>query len=194
MVVSVVGADHEHDHLGVNSIELTISDAPDDVLSLITADAEVGSLIGTVVVVPNVWSPDPFLGDGIAEKEKVDGAGFTAIQKGLVHVEPALVPGSSYGLIRCRDHLREPHGLIIGELPVSVFALPEREEPQAKRNGLIACCCGEAGDTGHRGDISAEWGDDSGFVVVAAVDHRARIERCDQFRLGLHASTGVTVA
>ena len=46
--LSVVGADHEDDDLGLDALELAVLDPPQDVLGPVAADAEVGRIPGPV--------------------------------------------------------------------------------------------------------------------------------------------------
>ncbi len=67
----VIRADHEHDHLGLDAVELAVLDSPEDVLGPVAADAEIGRVPGPVEPLPDLVIIPP-LGDRIAEEEQVD--------------------------------------------------------------------------------------------------------------------------
>ena len=72
IAAAVVGADKEDDDFGGDAIELALRDTPDDVLGLVAANAEVGGLIGAVIVFPDMRGISPGCCDGVAEKEQAD--------------------------------------------------------------------------------------------------------------------------
>ena len=67
-ILDVVGADHEHDDLGGHLVEFALFDAPNNMLRLIAADAEVGWLVGAPGFFPDLRLPGPASRDGVTEE------------------------------------------------------------------------------------------------------------------------------
>jgi hypothetical protein len=99
MAAGVVRADHEDGDLGGDAVEFAVLDAPEDVLGLIAADAEVGGLQGTEGFVPDFLAAAaaPAVGDGIAEEEDVNIAFLGDLDKAFVAFDPALVARAGGG-------------------------------------------------------------------------------------------------
>src|SRR5208282_3698979 len=77
VAVAVVGANHQHDDLGMDAVQLTVFDAPEDVLRAVATDAEVGGVARRVVFVPNRPAfAAPVVSDGIALEQNVNAASF----------------------------------------------------------------------------------------------------------------------
>ena len=91
----VVRADHQHDDLRLDAVELAVLDTPEDVLGPVAADAEVGRVPGPVEPLPDVIIIPP-LRDRIAEEEQVDRPPFLAVlrrrlgplDEPVMHVHP----------------------------------------------------------------------------------------------------------
>ena len=71
----VVGADHDDDDFGSESDELAMGEAPEDMLRAVTAESEISRFEWSKVLLPSRL-PFPPLGDGIAQKGKIDPAGL----------------------------------------------------------------------------------------------------------------------
>src|SRR4029079_2194603 len=86
----VVRAEHHHDDLGFEALKLAILHAPEDMLSAVGIDAEVGGLERCEGAVPNrlaaarAGSGSPEIGDGIADEQDINVALFGDIEKGIV--------------------------------------------------------------------------------------------------------------
>ena len=91
----VIRADHEHDDLRRDPLELTVLDSPEDVLGPVAADAEIGRFPRSVEPLPDRVIV-PTLGDRIAEEEQVDRLFIPllgAIEEATVHVHPRTLTG-----------------------------------------------------------------------------------------------------
>ena len=89
MGAGVVGAEHEHGDLRGQAVELAVLNAPDHVLGLVAADAEIRRLPLAVEVLPDVRRLAPALGDGVADEDDADGAGLAAREERLVQLAEA---------------------------------------------------------------------------------------------------------
>jgi len=85
----VIGADHEHDGLGLNAFELAVLDAPEDVLGAVAADAEVGGLVLAELLVEDGGLATPAGGDGITEEDDLGFALLGDFDERLVRLEEA---------------------------------------------------------------------------------------------------------
>src|SRR5262249_50883325 len=79
VAAEIIGADHEHDDLGLDALQLAVLEPPQDVLSAIAADAEVGRLERDGLLLEDLAAgalavplATPGIGDRIAQKEHVD--------------------------------------------------------------------------------------------------------------------------
>ena len=69
-VAGVVGADHQHDDLGLDAVEFAVVDAPEHVLRLVTTDAEVRCVELGVAFLPHSRSRTvPARGDRVTDEE-----------------------------------------------------------------------------------------------------------------------------
>ena len=89
--LGVVGPDHEHDHLGLDSIELAVLNPPENMLGSVAADAEVGRFPGPIEPLPDVVVVPP-LSDRIAQKEQVDISLLRLVQEPPVQLHPGAFP------------------------------------------------------------------------------------------------------
>ena len=88
----IVGADHQHGQLGLDAVEFAVLQAPEDVLRLIAADAEVGGFERTVVLFPNLLAAAaPAVGDRVAEEQQVDAALLGDFDEAVVPLHPARI-------------------------------------------------------------------------------------------------------
>ena len=69
----IVGADHDDDDFRSESDELAMGEAPEDMLRAVTAESEICRFEWSKVLFPSRL-PFPSLGDGIAQKGKIDPA------------------------------------------------------------------------------------------------------------------------
>ena len=97
MLAGVVGADHEDDHLGADAVELAVLNAPDHVVRLVAADAEVGRLVLAEIMFPDVRGLAPALGDGVAEEKHAHRAALASGQELLVQLKETRVAGLGNG-------------------------------------------------------------------------------------------------
>ena len=74
----VVGADHDNDDFRSEADELAMGEAPEDMFRAVTAESEIGRFEWGEVLLPSRL-PFPPLGDGIAQKGKID---FTGLRGG----------------------------------------------------------------------------------------------------------------
>ncbi len=139
--LGVVGADHEHDDLGLDAVELAVLDPPEDVLGPVAADAEIGRVPRPVEPLPDRVVV-PALRDRIAEEEQVDVPLLGSLEEAAVQFHPAPHP-AAWGR-RCRalragdgegsrrDQDSGPEGL---ELPArSGAAHGHRRNPRIERH------------------------------------------------------------
>ena len=119
----VVGADHQHDDLGLDALELAVLNPPEDVLGPVAADAEVGRLARAVEPLPRFLGAVPALGDRVAQEEQVDVPLLGLLQKRLVHIHPGPVA-------RLGDDRRRALGM-----QAEHRRPPGREEPSAGTPG-----------------------------------------------------------
>ena len=54
LLAGVVRGNHQHHHLGLDAVELTVVHAPEDVLGAVAADAKIGGMARRVILVPRV--------------------------------------------------------------------------------------------------------------------------------------------
>jgi hypothetical protein len=128
--VEVVGADHQDDDCGLDTLDCAVLEAPEKILGPIAADPEVRRVACAIVSLPDldrpvslVVVPEPALHDRIAEEEQVDVALRGALDERFVQLHPGSLAGrwSRRGLLRCRlgdgasgpddhDHVKRPSG------------------------------------------------------------------------------------
>ncbi len=97
----VVGADHQHDRLGLDAVEVAVLHAPEDMLRAVAADAEVGGLQRRVAFGPDGFArAAPALGDGIAKENDIDVTLLGARVETLVLDHPVVARHRRGGGIR----------------------------------------------------------------------------------------------
>ena len=71
VLVGIVGANHQHDDFRIDAVDLTFAETPQDVLYLVSLNAEI-SRVGLVALVPNCCAcPLPSVRDGIAVEDDI---------------------------------------------------------------------------------------------------------------------------
>src|SRR6056297_2845013 len=71
-VAGVVGADHQHVGLGIDSLELAVEQAPQHVLGAVARVAEIQRLAPGVELLPDLLAgPAPALGDRVTDKDQL---------------------------------------------------------------------------------------------------------------------------
>ncbi len=89
----IIGADHEHDGLGLVALALTVLQAPEDALGGVARDAEIGDLHIAEILIQDTLAARialrigfhiPQVGDGIAVEEDVEIAGLGGLDEGVM--------------------------------------------------------------------------------------------------------------
>ena len=98
--VRIVGTDHHHGRLGLQTIEVAVVETPEDVLSAIAADAQIDGVAVGVVFGPSLLAfPFPSLGDGVANKDQLSLApigGHRGVEVGLTIYPPLVGAGCRF--------------------------------------------------------------------------------------------------
>ena len=115
---AVVGADHENDDLGFDAVELTVLDAPEDVLGSVAADPEVGWGVFSEGSLPDCALASPTCGDGVAEEHELGFSFLCDGDEGVVGFHEAFLRSAGFGIhlwgsdIRLLDGQRSGSGLL----------------------------------------------------------------------------------
>ena len=101
LVAGVVRADHEHDGLRLQAVEVAVVEAPEDVLGAVAADAEVGGLEGRPGLVPHGLAfAFPSMGDGVAQEDELGFAFLRDDVEGLMALLRAGMQDRLDGVVR----------------------------------------------------------------------------------------------
>ena len=85
LVSGVIGANHEHDFLRLEAVEVTVFQAPKNVLGAVATDAKVGSLERSPGLFPDGLALTvPTMGDRVAEEDELRFAFLRNLVEGLV--------------------------------------------------------------------------------------------------------------
>lgn len=96
LVSGVVGTDHQDDGLGLESVEVAMLEAPEDVLGAVTADAEVGGLEPSPGLFPDGLALTvPTVGDRVTEEDEL---GFALLRDDVEGFMALLRPRVEYRL------------------------------------------------------------------------------------------------
>src|SRR6202008_1833966 len=73
----IVGAEHEHDHLGRGAIHFAVLQAPEHVFSAVAAKAQRDGIVSGIVARPDVLAVLlPAFGDGVADENDLAALAF----------------------------------------------------------------------------------------------------------------------
>ena len=98
-VADVIGTDHEHDGLGLDAFELAVLDAPEHVLDLVAADAEVSGVVFGVFLEDVLAVASPARGDRVAEEDDLRFALLGDRDEGLMGLGEAGVDLTGLGVV-----------------------------------------------------------------------------------------------